>query len=83
MAVVSFTIPNPQVTRFNEGFAKFYGYRETLEDGTPNPETKTQFAKRMMIEHAKRVVKEAEGVTVATAAKAANDADIDTNLTIT
>lgn len=60
MAQITITIPDAVATRVIDGFCKRYNYPPTLEDGTPNPETKAQFAKRKVLEFIKRAVQEAE-----------------------
>jgi len=46
MAKVPFTIPDDQVSRFVDGSAGAYNYQAVDAEGTPNPETKAQYAKR-------------------------------------
>ena len=46
MADVTFTIPDEQMTRFVNGMAAHFGYREILENGDSNPETKAQYIRR-------------------------------------
>ena len=60
MAQITITIPDAIASRVMNGFAKRYHYSATLEDGSPNPETKAQFAKRRVIEFIKQAVREAE-----------------------
>ena len=47
-ASFTITIPDDKVQDVIEAYCKQYGYRETLEDGLPNPETKAQFTKRQI-----------------------------------
>lgn len=54
MPTVNFEIPNRTIN----ALAGIYGYQSTIPDNggqIPNPETKNQFAKRMVIEHLKRI----------------------------
>ena len=60
MATMTINIPDNIATRVIDGIAYRLHYSPTLEDGSPNPETKSQFAKRKLIEHIKKLVKEAE-----------------------
>lgn len=79
MASINITIPDPIAPRVLNGFAKYYGYSPTLENGDPNPETKAQFAKRKLIEIIKAAVKraEVEDATNAAATTAGTSADTD------
>jgi len=83
MAIITINIPANITNRVIDGFAKRYAYAPTLEDGTANPETKTQFAKRKLIEFIKQSVREAEiqDATNAAATTAAASADTDIQLT--
>ena len=56
------TIPNSQVTRVVNGMAFTHGYKAVLDNGNPNPESKSQFAKRMLREFIKSSVVKAETV---------------------
>lgn len=60
MAQITINIPDNIATRVLNGFAYRFSYSPILEDGSPNPETKAQFAKRKLIEHVKQAVREAE-----------------------
>lgn len=59
------------------------GYQATLPDGSSNPETKIQYAKRMFFEMVRLRVKQYKAQKDATAASVAATSDIDTNLTLT
>lgn len=63
------TIPNDQVTRVVNGMALTHGYQDTLNDGSPNPETKNQFAKRMLRKFVKSSVITAEAIQAADIAR--------------
>ena len=80
MAQITITIPDTILTRVLNGFAKRYNYSPVLDDGSSNPETKTQFAKRKVIEFIKQAVKDAEiqdaSNTAATTAAASAETDI-------
>ena len=45
---VTFRVNDEHLTRFIDGIAGHFGYRETLEDGTLNPETKAHYGKRKL-----------------------------------
>lgn len=55
MAQVTFTIPNEIVTRVLDGVAYANGYQDEI-DGQPNPESKADFAKRMICVYVKQCV---------------------------
>lgn len=59
MATLSINIPDNQVTRVNDAIAALFNYQATI-NGSPNPETKAQFARRMVIENLKRLVAQGE-----------------------
>jgi hypothetical protein len=82
MTTITITIPAAITDRVINGFAKRYNYPPTLEDGTANPETKAQFAKRKVIEFIKQAVREAEiqDATNAAATQAGTSADTDIQL---
>lgn len=60
MANITINIPDNQITRVLDGIAEDNGYQATIidEEGNsiPNPETKAQFAKRIVIERVKGMV---------------------------
>lgn len=60
MASITITIPDAIAPRVLSGFCKRYNYLPTLTDGSPNPETKAQFAKRKIIDFIKLAVRESE-----------------------
>lgn len=49
MAQITIEIPNPVAGRVVDALCALYGYSETLEDGTPNPVTRAQFADRKSV----------------------------------
>lgn len=56
MAQISITIPDLVLPRVLDAMASIYGYQATLADGTPNPQTKAQFAKQQVAAFVKRTV---------------------------
>lgn len=64
MAIITFTIKDTQLQRVMDGICYDNGYQATITntDGTtsPNPETKQQFVKRIIIERVKGMVKGGE-----------------------
>lgn len=56
MANVTISIPDAVVTRVQEAFASAYQYSATLEDGSPNSETKQQFFRRQVLRFIKETV---------------------------
>lgn len=65
MANITIVIPDAQLTRVVDGICTHFNYQSILsgpgQPPEPNPETKNQFAKRMLITTMKSWVKEAEG----------------------
>jgi len=82
MASITITIPDAIASRVVNGFAIHYGYAAILQDGTPNPETKTQFAKRKLIELIKQAVKASEIQTAANAAATTAADSVDTDIVL-
>ncbi len=80
MSTITITIPDNITTRVLNGFAKRYNYSPTLENGSPNPETKAQFAKRKLIEYIKQAVREAEIQDAANTAATTAGASVDTDI---
>ena len=80
MAQITINIPDAIASRVINGFAKRYHYSPTLEDGTPNPETKAQFAKRKVIEFIKQAVREAEIEAARNVAAETAGASVDTDI---
>jgi uncharacterized protein (DUF1800 family) len=80
MATIVITIPDAVLGRVIDGMAAAHGYQEVLEDDTPNPETKAQFARRIVRQFIKDSVKSAEVTaasrTAADSAGSSADADI-------
>lgn len=81
MATISITIPNGSLTRVVDGVCGFFNYQATIVpqvgDPFPNPETKNQFAQRMLVVAAKSWVKSFESGQAAEVARAAANADAD------
>jgi hypothetical protein len=78
MATLSLTYDTGSVslTRIQDAIAAAYGYQATIPDGNggtiPNPESKAQFARRMIGVHIKSVVRNQE----LAAARAASETSI-------
>lgn len=60
MTQITLNIPDAVLPRVINGISRQYEYRDTLPDGTPNPETRAQFARRQVILWVKRTVRQAE-----------------------
>jgi len=82
MSTISITIPDAVTTRVLNGFAKRFNYSPTLENGSPNPETKAAFAKRKLIELIKQAVRESEIQDAANAAATTAGASVDNEITL-
>lgn len=82
MANLTITVPDQHLTRVLNGFAAHHGYKDTLEnpDGTtsPNPETKIQFARRIIRRFVLDSVKAYEAPIAAETARQTAIADVDT-----
>lgn len=79
MAQISITIPDGKLNRVVNAVCIANHYREFQSDGTtPNPETKAQFTRRMVVEQIKQWVAIADGIKADTDARAAvvNDATL-------
>jgi hypothetical protein len=89
VANISITIPDAQLTRVIDGIAGQHNYQITvpapnpLDPPVPNPETKSQFAKRMMIKWAKENVKAWEATLAANAARDTAVSSAESTITIT
>lgn len=89
MAQIVLNVPDGQQSRLVNGIAGQYGYQSTvpapnpLDPPVPNPETKGQFAKRMMLKWAKESVKAWEATQAAGTARDTAAADAETAITLT
>lgn len=81
MAQLCITIPVGSVTRVVDGVCGFFNYQATIlppvGDPFPNPETKNQFAQRMLVVAVKSWVKTFESSQAADTARTAANADAD------
>ncbi len=59
MASLTITIPDAQAARVVNKFALRMGYQTTI-NGQPNPENKTQFLKRKIIDYVTSIVRQQE-----------------------
>lgn len=69
MATINIQIPDAALDRVVNAFAAVHGYQQILNDGTANPETKAQFARREMREYIRGVCAEYEGNVAGDAAR--------------
>ncbi len=62
MATISIDIPNAIATEVLQNFTNGTGYQATITDAgglpIPNPETRVQYAKRMLLEFLKRTAQQ-------------------------
>jgi hypothetical protein len=49
--VLRFNIPDDKVDLLIDAICSNYAYVDTMPDGTPNPTTKAQFAKAMIVQY--------------------------------
>jgi hypothetical protein len=82
MAVISITISDAELPRVINAVCSQYNYQATV-NGSPNPETKAQFAKRMMIVWLKDNVKADEVRAAIEAARTAASARVDSEILMT
>lgn len=88
MSNIIITIPSSKLTRVVDGICGNFNYQETIanpsydpeepesQETISNPETKAQFAKRMVIKYVKDCVKAHEGRVAVQSAKDTIDADV-------
>lgn len=87
--VISITIPDAVGSRVVDGLAGQYNYQATipapnpLNPPVPNPETKAQFAKRMVAKFIKDSVKAFEATQAAGTARDTAAASVETAITLT
>lgn len=88
MATLVITVPDAQVQRVLDAFAATYSYSATIPDPAnegqtlPNPETKTQFCRRMLRRYIVDVVKAYESTSAAEAARTTAAAGVETQLNL-
>lgn len=89
MATLVLTIPDAQLTRVVDGIAGQHNYQAMVPAPIPsdppvtNPETKNQFAKRMMIKWAKDSVKAWEASQAANTARDTAITNAESTITLT
>lgn len=77
MAEIKLTIPDAALPRIRDAFCAEFNYQSTLDDGTPNPQTKAAFTKAKVIEYVKQVTRNYEGNISANTARQTVSADIE------
>ena len=77
MAQITINIPDDKIAEFRDAFADAYGWKNKLDDGTNNPESKAQHLKRRVIEYMRDIRKSHLAETASKAAREAvmNQAD--------
>ena len=80
MAQITISINDNDVSRVLDAFETKFGYQSQVPDGDgnpiPNPESRVQFAKRMLAVEIKRIVKREEARAAADIAAAATEPDV-------
>lgn len=76
MATILIDFPDGQAARIRDGLCGYGGYRDTLEDGSPNPITRGQFAKRTLAKLGIDAVRAYEKSTAIASAEATAAPDI-------
>lgn len=76
MATLSFsiTVPDDKQAEIVDTLAKAHGWTATLPDGTPNPETRAQAARRGVVQYLKSTYREYKAFLDTQVTKAATDA---------
>ena len=69
MATITIDLGDDHAARIRRSFCEYHGYRETLGDGTPNPETRPAFMKRKLSEYVRACVTAHEADAAALAAR--------------
>lgn len=72
MATMTMTIPDAMLPRVVAAFAATHGYRATLPNGDPNPQTPAQFARAQVANFIKHTVTNYESEL----AKSSNDIEV-------
>lgn len=83
MAQIVINIPDTVVGRVLDAFAATYRYAATLPDGSPNPQTKAQFAKQRVLAYVKEVVVACESAAAGAAASTSAAATATTDVALT
>lgn len=65
------TYPAGDGARIADALTTRYGYSDTLPNGDPNPQTKTEFVRQLLVAWIKREVREHEAATASATAAAA------------
>jgi hypothetical protein len=87
MATLTITIPDAVATRVLTGFSNDTGYHATITNPTTgevtnNPESRTDYSRRMLREYIVARVKHYEATTAAADARAAAEADVDADISL-
>jgi hypothetical protein len=82
VATISITVPNAVLTRVVDGVCGSMGYQDTI-GGVANPETRAQFAQRMLREWVKARVRAWETSQAETSAGATAGANVDSQIVLT
>lgn len=81
MATITFTLSSADQTRLVNTICGLYDYQTTI-NGSPNPETKANFALRIIKEQWKSLIKEYEKITSqATSGQTFESAFVEPNIT--
>lgn len=82
VALINIDIGNSG-TRINTAMAATYNYQPTLPDGSPNPQTLSQFSKAKVAEYVKGVVRDYEARQAVDNAYSTAIANVDSQVIIT
>lgn len=79
---IQINIDNTQLTRVINAMATSGAYQDTI-NGQPNPQTKAQFAKQMLVTYVMNTVKAVEAQTAVDSARTTALANVDSQVVIT
>lgn len=92
MPTITITIPNPILNRVIDAYAYQHGYQDEIpsvdpvtrrDTKIPNPETKNQFVRRMLIRHIKQAVRAHEARLAENVARQAAHDSVESEINLT
>ena len=83
MTTITITFSTATTNRVIDGICNRFNYPPLLENGSPNSESKSQFAKRKVLEFVKNSIREAELQTAEGVARATVNASIESDIILT
>lgn len=79
MATIKFeiTVPDDKKNEILNDFVVYLGYKEILDDGKPNPQTKAEFGKTRVAEWVKNCVKSYRAIKAADEAREQKEKEVE------